>query len=297
MMHRWATPRRNEVSDEGTASSDLEGNLAISSLNPWVREASVAIGLVVLLLGSMWISTGSFPPMVVVESQSMMHEEDGSIGAIDPGDLILVMNKDRVDIVSFVEATQDGNEHHGYESHGLPGDVIIYRKNGGQDTPVIHRALLEVVSNGTGWDVPGTSLRNVETVSWTLDYECSYHGGTYNLRIEGWVPEHSGFLTSGDNNFGGCMIDQPAANSQGQGGGLVDASGNPVEPVSDDWIVGVASSEVPWIGTIKLATSGTSGSVTAKSWYSLTFTILAILLSPLAIESLPAWKSGNDEEE
>ena len=179
----------------------------------------------------------------------------------------------------------------------MPGDVIIYRKNGGQDTPVIHRALLEVVANGSGWDVPGTSLRNVDTVSWTLDYESSYHGGTYNLRVESWEPEHSGFLTSGDNNFGGCMIDQPSANSQGQGGGLVDASGNPVEPVLDDWVVGVASSEVPWIGTIKLATSGTSGSVTAKSWYSLTFTILAILLSPIAVETVSAWNSGNDEEE
>tara|TARA_Y100001956_G_C4099982_1_gene177160 strand:+ start:23 stop:913 length:891 start_codon:yes stop_codon:yes gene_type:complete len=296
MSHRWAAQRRNEVSDEGAASSDFEGNSAISSVNPWVREASLAVGLVVLLLGSMWISTGSFPPMVVVESQSMMHQEEGSIGAIDPGDLILVMNKERVDIVSFVEATQEGNEHYGYESHGMPGDVIIYRKNGGQDTPVIHRALLEVVSNGTGWDVPGTSLRNVENISWTLDYECSSVHGGYKLRVMNWEPEHSGFLTSGDNNFGGCMIDQPSAN-QGPGSGLVDASGNPVEPVLDDWVVGVASSEVPWIGTIKLATSGTSGSVTAKSWYSLTFTILAILLSPIAVETVSAWNSGNDEEE
>jgi hypothetical protein len=70
-----------------------------------------------------------------------------------------------------------------------------------------------------------------------------------------------------------------------------------VEPVEDDWIVGVASSEVPWIGAIKLATSGTSGSVTAKSWYSLTFTILAILLSPIAMESFSEWNSRNDEEE
>jgi len=297
MTHRWAAQRRNEVSDEGAASSDSEGNLAVSSGNLWIREASLAIGLVVLLLGSMWISTGSFPPMVVVESQSMMHEEDGSIGAIDPGDLILVMNNDRVDIVSFAEATQVGNENYGHESHGMPGDVIIYRKNGGQDTPVIHRALLEVVSNGSGWDVPGTTLRNVETVTWTLEYPCSSFHGTYSLQVVGWEPEHSGFLTSGDNNFGGCMIDQPAANSQGPGSGLVDANGNPVEPVKEDWIVGVASSEIPWIGAIKLVTSGNSGSVTATSWYSLTITILLILLSPLAVERFPGWNSNSDEEE
>ena len=65
------------MSDEGTVTSDLEDNQAVSSVNPWIREASLALGLVTLLLGSMWISTGSFPPMVVVESKSMMHEDDG----------------------------------------------------------------------------------------------------------------------------------------------------------------------------------------------------------------------------
>ena len=163
------------------SDSDSSDTLTVS---PLVREGSLALGLVVLLLGSMWISTGSFPPMVVVESGSMMHDEDGSVGAIDPGDLILVMNKNRADVVTFVEATEVGNENFGHESHGSPGDVIIFSKNGGLDTPVIHRALLEVVQNGSGWDVPGTTLRNVQTVTWTLDIPCSSFHGNYNLRIE-----------------------------------------------------------------------------------------------------------------
>ena len=111
------------------------------------REIMLALGLVVLLLGSMWVATGSFPPMVVVESGSMMHEDDGSLGAIDPGDLVLVMDPDRIEIVTFVEATEAGSDDFGYESHGMAGDVIIYRKNGGSDTPVIHRALLKSVAN------------------------------------------------------------------------------------------------------------------------------------------------------
>ena len=78
------------------------------------REAMLALGLVVLLLGSMWVATGSFPPMVVVESGSMMHEEEGSLGAIDPGDLVLVMDPDRVDIVTFVEATDADDDHFGH---------------------------------------------------------------------------------------------------------------------------------------------------------------------------------------
>ena len=51
----------------------------------YFREAFLAIGLVFLLLGSMWLATGMFPPMVVVESGSMKHTDDGSLGAIDPG--------------------------------------------------------------------------------------------------------------------------------------------------------------------------------------------------------------------
>ena len=137
-------------------------------MSEFAREATLAIGLVTILLGSMWIATGSFPPMVVVESGSMMHEDEGSVGAIDPGDLVLVMNPNRVEIVTYVEATQEGNDNFGYETHGMAGDVIIYRKNGGSDTPVIHRALLKAVANSSGgWDVPGTSLVNVDTVSYT----------------------------------------------------------------------------------------------------------------------------------
>ncbi|MBF92872.1 MAG: hypothetical protein CMB78_03775 [Euryarchaeota archaeon] len=287
------------MSDEEPIGSDSYDHMESSPRDLWVREVMLAGGLVVLLLGSLWISTGSFPPMVVVESSSMMHDDEGGIGSIDPGDLILVMSPDRLDVITFAEATDEGNENFGYESHGMPGDVIIYRKNGGQDTPVIHRALLQVVENGSGWDVPGTNLRNVQTVSVTLDYDClPYHGGSaYKLRIENWVPQHSGFLTSGDNNYGGCMVDQPSANSQGQGGGLTDGRGNPVQPVKQEWIVGVASSEIPWIGSIKLLTSGTHDSVTPKSWSYLSVTILLILAAPIVFEQLMTGTESRDEEE
>ena len=283
------------MSEEAPDSdSDSSDTLTVS---PLVREGSLALGLVVLLLGSMWISTGSFPPMVVVESGSMMHDEDGSVGAIDPGDLILVMNKNRADVVTFVEATEAGNENFGHESHGSPGDVIIFSKNGGLDTPVIHRALLEVVQNGSGWDVPGTALRNVQTVTWTLDIPCSSFHGNYNLRIEDWEPSHSGFLTSGDNNADGCMIDQSGVSSNGPASGMRDSNNEPVEAVKDEWIVGIASSEVPWIGSIKLITSGNWEEVTPRSWYSLTLLILLILGLPVAIEQFQERNSRSEEEE
>ena len=262
-------------------------------VNDFLREALLAIGLVLLILGSLWIATGQFPPMVVVESGSMMHDtEDGSLGAIDPGDLVLVMNPNRVDIVTYVEAMDEGNQNFGYTSHGMEGDVIIYSKNGGSDTPVIHRAILKVVSNNTQegektWDVLGTSLRNVNSVNLTINYPCNYHGGTYNLEIIDWKPNHSGFITTGDNpNSNGCKIDQLAATGQDGRNGLKDESGNPVTAVKDEWIIGVASSEIPWIGAIKLFTSNTHHFVTEETWTNLSFTILFVICSPMIYESI-----------
>ncbi len=263
------------------------------------KEVILALGLVILILGAMWISTGSFPPMVVVESGSMMHDlDDGSVGAIDAGDLILVMNPSRKQIITLVEATQEENPNYNYNSHGMPGDVIIYKKNGGDETPVIHRALLKVVANSTlagseTWDVSGTNITNVESISMTLDYNCRFHG---NLTIINWIPTHEGYLTTGDNPItNGCKIDQLAATGQDPRNGLKDEFGNPVTAVKEEWVLGIASSEIPWVGSIKLLASGNHHSVTESSWVNLTFSVILLLAIPGIIEGIP--KISNPEEE
>jgi len=256
------------------------------------REGALAIGLVVLLLGSLTIATGNYPPMVVVESGSMMHDRDsGSVGAIDPGDLILVMDPDRVEIITLAEATQDGNEHEGYESHGMPGDVIIFRKNGGSDTPVIHRALFKAVVNPNGgWDVPGTNVVGASQITLELDYEC-FHGDS-NLRIENWVPSHEGYITTGDNIWSnGCQYDQIS---------LKDENNELVQAIKDEWIIGVASLEIPWVGAVKLAASGTSGAVPGASWSNLAVLVALIITTPIVIEMITDRLQGDnssDEEE
>ena len=59
-------------------------------LRSLVLELALAVGMIGCLVGAMFIHTGSMPPLVVVESSSMIHSEDGEIGSIDAGDLILV---------------------------------------------------------------------------------------------------------------------------------------------------------------------------------------------------------------
>ncbi len=287
-------------------SQKNNNNFDFGFYNEWLREAFLAIGLVFLILGGLWVATGQFPPMVVVESGSMMHDsEDGSLGAIDPGDLVIVISPDRKNIITYVESKQVGNDNFGYTSHGMNGDVIIYSKNGGSDTPVIHRAILKAVLNNSingekTWDVLGTNILNVSSINLILDYPCKYHGGSYNLEIKNWQPNHSGYITTGDNpDTNGCKIDQIAATGQDGRNGLKDELGNPVMAVKDDWVMGIASSEVPWIGAIKLLTSGTHGFVTDETWFNLSLTIFIVLLSPTIYESFIRNKidTNLDEEE
>ena len=265
----------------------------------WIlaREMILAFGMIGMLILGMWIHTGSMPPLVVVESDSMIHSEKGEIGSIDAGDLILVHSYPPEDIVTYAEATDPSGFHFGHDSLGMGGDVIIYKKNGLDSyTPVIHRALLKVTVNSSGgWDVPGTTLRGVDNITWSLlGYECTYHNGVYNLTIYGWEPSTEGYLTAGDNND--CMVDQPSVNQPTQGSGFF-VDGEPVQAVRDEWISGIASTEIPWLGAAKLVISGTSDQVTYTTWRSLMLAVAVIISVPYLLEFVMGRREQSDEEE
>jgi len=119
------------------------------SLTKLAREVGIAVAMIALLIGGLFLHTGTMPPLVVVESSSMVHDESGEIGSIDAGDLILVHGRDPAGIVTFAEATSSDHPNFGYATHGMEGDVVIYEKNGELGTPIIHRAILRVVANAT----------------------------------------------------------------------------------------------------------------------------------------------------
>ena len=81
----------------------------------------LAVAMIAFLVLGLWAHTGTMPPLVVVESSSMIHETNGEIGSIDAGDLILVMDTPYDNIVTFAEASDRDNKYHGYESHGMEG--------------------------------------------------------------------------------------------------------------------------------------------------------------------------------
>jgi signal peptidase I len=142
-------------------------------LKSLIREIILAASMIGILILGLWAHTGSMPPLVVVESSSMIHDIDGEIGSIDAGDLILVHNQPYDSIITFAEASQIGSQYHGYSSHGMEGDVIIYEKNGDAGTPIIHRAILRVNPHDTY-----SPSRDVDINPSNDDY-CP-NGGTYD---------------------------------------------------------------------------------------------------------------------
>lgn len=281
--------------------------------------------MIVVLIAALYAHTGSMPPLVVVESSSMVHDSDGEVGSIDAGDLVLVHKSSFENIVTFAEATDPLNPYYGHEAHGMEGDVVIYKKNGETSTPIIHRAILRVVpneayppsSNGTcpeeasfdsewiidgtrgacvlTWDVPGTNVVNQPSISIQFDgidagyYDCerfAHAGVEAHLVVHDWVPKHSGLLTLGDANK--CSVDQGAGAVNGSSG-LRTLDGSVLGPVQESWLVGRAGGEIPWLGAVKLMVSGSGPGleyVPGSSLMYLFACIGGILVFPMVADPL-----------
>jgi len=309
----------------------------LSDSNPLsnlLREMMLAVAMIAFLVLGLWAHTGTMPPLVVVESSSMIHETNGEIGSIDAGDLILVMDTPYDNIVTFAEASDRDNKYHGYETHGMEGDVIIYQKNGDEGTPIIHRAIMRVepsqtmtpnraassdannsehCPNGGTWDsgavdkdgemgtcvltwaVPGTNVTDSETITIRFD---GYSAGYYDCKrmahanvepylvVWNWQPKHSGIVTLGDNNQ--CSVDQGGLVVNGSSG--VHSASGVAGPVREDWLVGVAGGEIPWLGTVKLMLSGPNSPgthyVPGSSFLFLAMVIGGIIFAPVGLEAV-----------
>ena len=211
-----------------------------------VKDIGLAIGSVVIVFLLTFAYSGNWPPMVVIESGSMEHDNNplyseprySHIGTIDTGDLVVVKKVKKSDIVTYLEGKKTD-----YKKYGDYGDVIVYYKNGietydGQPvTPVIHRAMawVEVVDkeNETYYipEIDTTFQGKIQLA------EIGLGGGASIQNIQ-----NSGYITKGDSK-GNPHPDQLTH---------YDITGAPVQPVDPDWIVGMAKGELPWFGLIKL---------------------------------------------
>lgn len=251
------------------------------------RDAGVAAMLVALILLAMFAFTGKWPPLVVVESNSMMHSEENisHLGVIDTGDLVLVK---KVDSTSDIETYVDGYVS-GHKTYGDYGDVIVYKVNG-QDsrTPIIHRALVYLEANPDGESYKVDALREIPSDKWSASSATDTWDrltSTLTIRDVGYngiyvaidigalsTPLKSGYITKGDHN---SQTDQFGGST----------------PVQIGWVVGKARGEIPWFGLLKLWSTDTLGSAEPEnSVRNLWISIAAIIIAPVLIDFVATYK-------
>ena len=248
----------------------------------FIRDACVALLLVGTMLLAMYAYTGLWPPLVVIESNSMMHSEDNTsyVGVIDTGDMVLVKDVDRVgDIETYVEGFVSG-----HRTYGDFGDVLIYNSGGdSSSTPIIHRAMLYLEENGDG-TYTCEALQYLPEDKWrTSDSRDTWDSLSSTLTILdvgyrdllvviGVDRLHgTGFITKGDHN---SAIDQSQSISS-------------YRPVELDWVVGKARGELPWFGLLKLWATGTLGSASPpNSVTNLGICMTLIVIGPILTDVL-----------
>ena len=213
-------PARRPAGDRGGADPPDPEPAADGGGGGWrlfVRDVASSV-LAVLLVGLfLFAVSGVWPPLVAVESGSMLPN-------MERNDLVFVMEEERVPgerAEQGVVTARVGAET-GYEKFGNPGDVIVYAADGDRGgTPIIHRAMF--------WVEAGEN--------WCVAADPAYLGGL-DPDDSRCVADHAGFITKGDNNP-----------SYDQATGL----SGPVRPA---WVVGTAEFKIPGLGWIRLQSGG-----------------------------------------
>ena len=235
----------------------------------FLRDVVVAVVVVVVIIAAVVVYTQVWPPMVVVESDSMQHSDTQSyVGVIDTGDLVLVqVVPSRGDVVTWVEGKAAG-----HRTYGDFGDVIIFHPTPYSltSTPIIHRPMFYVVWNetsGQGYDVP--SLRLLDATLWsTTTRNGSPWNHWYDIRGDLTLRQvgFNGALTRSINL--GMLSDSEANKVDGY---ITMGDHNAIRTGFDGWgvvphsrVQGKARGELPWFGLLKLILS--PGTCCKKGW-------------------------------
>jgi signal peptidase I len=283
---------------DGPAPPDRERRVFWRARDSLWFEPLVALAVIVVLLVGLFAYTANWPPVYVVESNSMQHGTGDRVGYITAGDVVLAQRTAASDIATYFPSVARG----GPSNYGEPGDVIVYRPFGSTSaTPVVHRAILFLQYDKSTHAYNATSLEGLPCSSSSHPYYSTSSAsscnvtemtGTLLLYHVGWqdltlsisfsspqcvvsLGGHSGFLTLGDNNPDADQVPGP-----GCGGTAISTL---VEP---GWVVGVAQGLLPWFGAIKLLFDGNSQFVPGASWEYLGLSVAGIVIVGAGIHFL-----------
>ena len=184
-------------------------------------DIATSVLAVLLVGGFLFAVSGVWPPLVAVESGSMVPN-------MQKGDLVFVMEEERfpgtgaVDDTGVVTARM--GEESGYRRFNGYGDVIVFKPDGSDSrTPIIHRAML-YVEEGENW-VARANPEYLESAALVCE------------RVDQCPAPYDGFITKGDNNRSNRDYDQVSHLS---------------DIVKPEWVVGTAELRLPGLGWIRL---------------------------------------------
>ena len=231
------------------------------------RDIAVAAILVALIFGGMFAFTQVWPPVVVVESESMQHSDAQSfLGAIDTGDLVLVQAvSSKNDVVTWVEGQPTS-----YRTYGDFGDVIIFHRPRGAsgEPPIIHRPILYLVYNATSASYDAPTLQGIDRSWWTATNGTGLVAFPFNITGT-IVMYHLGF---GGDRVHTILVSSLLASNYRTDGYVTMGDNNAYKSGFDGWLVahtlviGRARGELPWFGLIKLTVSPTSSGCCHAGW-------------------------------
>ncbi|MHB1887430.1 MAG: S24/S26 family peptidase, partial [Acidimicrobiales bacterium] len=272
-------------------------------------EPLLALAIIVILILGAYAYTHNWPPVYIVESNSMQHGPNDVLGIINTGDIVFARQVPTSSVTTYIDALHPGTAQSGFATYGELGDVLLYHPNGGGGTPIVHRALLYLEWNATRQSFSAPSLAGLPcgtspgaVYSYGAPgnpYDCQWANltGTLHLYHIGWksamvtlsltsstVGTHSGFLTMGDDNCDtstgrcySCTSSVPCLGEPDQGPIALSSLVRP------GWVIGVARGMIPWFGSLKLLLTGTASEVPPQSFEYMGFTLIGVVLAAVAI--------------
>lgn len=197
--------------DEPAASPWLVGAMRIG------KDILSGVAIVAFLILVFFAISGVWPPFVAIESGSMQPH-------MERGDLVYLVDGDRFSSIEGESelnlVTYERGQEFDHVAFGQPGHVVVYKPDGSDRTPIIHRLHLWVE----------------EGEDWTDRANPAYLGGETDCAAIAECPApHDGFITKGDNNAGYDQVD-------GQSG-----------VVRPEWIEGRALVRIPYLGHFRIS--------------------------------------------
>ena len=295
-----SSPEEEEIAESEEEAEPTKRKNWVRSALLVLRDVGIALLVVFLVFVALWAYSGVWPPIVVVESSSMQHDDfSSSVGVIDTGDLVIVQTTNSY---KEVEAYVQG-KCSGHSTYGDSGDVIIYNQMGGGDKPIIHRALIWLEFNTTtnnSFDVPGLECDHwVNGVNW-WGYNPGPVSEPRNISTTLTIRLDSAYRSFNVTLGLGNLLDDIKEDNEWNDGGFIAMGDNNDHPdsslIKHDWIIGKARGELPGFGLIKLSVSGDipwgkvcsaageRGCAADISWTSLIVSLVVLIAVPIALD-------------